>query len=64
MVQCEFIEQYSSLHHIKSRSEVIQEALNLLQQREMEAHYKASNEEIDSSFESANLDGLDSDEAW
>ena len=36
--QCDFIEHYSVEHQIKSRSEVIKEALYLLQQRELETN--------------------------
>lgn len=62
--QCEFIEHYLLDHHIKNRSEVIQEALYLLQQKELEACYKAANQEIDSAFEITNLDGIEDNEAW
>ncbi len=62
--QCEFIEHYMVDHPIKNRSEVIREAIYLLQQRELEACYKAANHEIENDFENTNLDGIDSNEAW
>jgi mRNA interferase MazF len=37
-----FIEQYQKVHEHKTRSEIIQEALGLLQERELEAHYLAA----------------------
>jgi antitoxin ParD1/3/4 len=62
--QCEFIEHYLVDHHIKNRSEVIREALYLLQQKELEACYKDANQEIKSDFEFTNLDGIEDNEAW
>ena len=62
--QCEFIEHYLIEHHIKNRSEVIREALYLLQQKELEACYKEANPEIESDFECTNLDGIEDNEAW
>jgi antitoxin ParD1/3/4 len=62
--QCEFIENYLVSHHLKSRSEVIKEALYLLQEKQLEAYYKAANQEIDSAFENTSLDGLEEHEAW
>jgi antitoxin ParD1/3/4 len=57
--QCEFIENYLVDHHLKSRSEVIKEALYLLQQKQLEAYYREANQEIDSAFENTSLDGLE-----
>jgi antitoxin ParD1/3/4 len=62
--QCEFIEHYLVDHKIKNRSEVIKEALYLLQQRELEACYKEANPEIEKDFEITNLDGIEGNEAW
>ena len=62
--QCDFIEHYSAEHHIKNRSEVIKEALYLLQQRELETSYKEANEEMVIDFENTTLDGIEENEAW
>jgi len=45
--QCEFIESYQAEHHYKSRSEVIKDALYLLQQASLETHYREANHEAD-----------------
>ena len=60
---CNFVGSYQKLHHCKSRSEVISQALHLLQQRELEGYYKEANKEIDKSFEITTFDGLDN-ETW
>lgn len=62
--QYEFIEHYQLEHHCKSRSEVISEALRLLQQAQLEACYKEANNEIDNAFDVMISDGLDDDETW
>lgn len=62
--QCDFIESYLVGHDIKNRSEVIKEALYLLQQRELEACYKEANQELVNDFESTTLDGIEDNEAW
>jgi antitoxin ParD1/3/4 len=62
--QCEFIERYQIEHHFKSRSDVIKEALYLLQQQQLEACYKEANQEIDKAYENASMDGIEDDEAW
>lgn len=62
--QCEFIENYLVDHHLKSRSEVIKEALYLLQQKHLEAYYREANQEIDLAFENTSLDGLEENETW
>jgi antitoxin ParD1/3/4 len=59
----DFIERYQDIYHCKSRSEVIDEALRLLQQKQLEGFYKEVNKEIDISFDSTSLDGLDN-ETW
>ena len=62
--QCEFIQHYLVDHQTKNRSEVIKEAVYLLQQRELEVCYKEANQEIDSYFENTTLDGIEENEAW
>lgn len=62
--QCDFIETYLVDHDLKSRSEVIKEALYLLQQKQLETYYSEANQDIDVAFENTSLDGLDDNEAW
>ena len=62
--QCEFIESYLIDHHLKSRSEVIKEALYLLQQKQLETYYSEANQEIDLVYDSASSDGIEENEAW
>jgi antitoxin ParD1/3/4 len=58
-----FIETYKNTHQHKSRSQVIETALQLLQQQELEAAYREANQEIDSDWEVTVADGL-ADETW
>ena len=58
-----FIEQYRTGHAMKSRSQVIGEALELLRQRELETSYREAGRETDQDFDVTLADGL-SDEAW
>lgn len=62
--QCDFIETYLLDHHLKSRSEVIKEALYLLQQKQLETYYSEANQEIDSSYDNTTFDGLEDNETW
>lgn len=62
--QYEFIENYQTEHHYKSRSEVIREALRLLQQVQLEACYQEANQELDDDFETTALDGIEENETW
>ena len=62
--QYDFIENYQAEHHYKTRSEVIKEALDLLQQRYLEGCYREANQEIDTAFEATAADGIEEDEAW
>jgi len=59
----DFIDDYQEVHHCKSRSEVINQALYLLQQTQLELCYKQANKEIDNKFETTTFDGLDN-ETW
>jgi antitoxin ParD1/3/4 len=58
-----FIETYKNTHQHKSRSQVIEIALQLLQQQELEAAYRDANQEIDLDWEITAADGL-ADETW
>lgn len=59
----QFIKQYQQSHACKTRSEVIQKALKLLREEELEAYYSKASAEVDASFDVTNSDGLE-DETW
>jgi antitoxin ParD1/3/4 len=59
----EFVEQYRTAHACKNRSEVIERALVLLRQRELEQAYGEAAQENDPDWEITSADGL-ADEAW
>jgi antitoxin ParD1/3/4 len=58
-----FIEHYKEATGCQSRSQVISEALLLLQARELEQSYRQASEEVDEAWEVTTGDGL-SDETW
>ena len=58
-----FIEQYRKKHTLNSRSQVIQQALLLLRDKELDAAYREAACEDDIAFEVTAADGL-SDETW
>lgn len=62
--QYDFIEHYQAEHHYKSRSEVIRDALYLLQQKQLEACYREANQELDNDFDITTSDGIDENETW
>ncbi len=64
MQQYEFLEKYQAEHHYKTRSEVIREALYLLQQAQLEACYREASQEVDDTFETTTSDGIEEDETW
>lgn len=59
----DFIEKYKTSHQYQSSSQVIQAALELLQNRELEEAYRQASEEIDSDWDITIGDGL-TDETW
>lgn len=59
----DFVENYQAEHSVKSRSEVISKALELLQQKQLETYYAEANQELNDDFEGSANDGLE-DEAW
>lgn len=59
----EFVDDYQIKHNCKSRSAVISKAIRLLQQIQLENHYRAAETEIDTAFEITTADGLE-DETW
>lgn len=61
----EFVGEYQVSHHRHSRSQVISDALLLLQKAYLRECYREANEELDDDFEITAGDGLDDeDEAW
>ncbi len=62
--QVDFMTDYQIKHHCKSRSDVINVALNLLQKTQLEAYYREANAEIDDAFDCMDQDGLDEHETW
>ena len=62
--QYEFVEDYQTAHHYKTRSAVIREALGLLQQQQLAACYQAANAEIDPSFDITTAEGIAQHETW
>ena len=59
----EFIEKYRKLHSLKSRSHVIEAAISVLRERELETAYRDAAREHDPAWEVTNADGL-ADETW
>ena len=58
-----FVEHYKAVKGCKSRSQVIEEALTLLQNRELEEAYREASQEVDPAWDVAIADGL-ADETW
>ena len=58
-----FIEHYKEVSGCQSRSQVISEALSLLQSRELEKAYQEASLEVDEAWEVTVGDGL-ADETW
>jgi len=59
----EFIEKFQKENDCKSRSEVINRALALLQQQQLEAAYQEANQELNDDFDQTTADGLEN-ESW
>lgn len=62
--QFNFIREYQAQYHCKSRSDVVQVALRLLQEEQLRQQYYEANKEIDHAFDVTIGDGLESDETW
>lgn len=58
-----FVENYRKKRGLKSRSQVFEEAIKLLRNRELETAYREANSEIDDVWDNTISDGL-SDETW
>lgn len=48
--QYKFIGTYQAEHHLKTRSEVIRKAIDLLEQAQLEVYYQEANPEVDDAF--------------
>lgn len=59
----EFIKNYKQSKGCKSRSQVIEEALELLRNRELEEAYRLASAEVDNAWDVTVADGL-ADETW
>lgn len=59
----QFVEQYRIAHRCNTRSQVFDEALDLLRARELERAYREADQENDAAWEITSSDGL-TDEAW
>lgn len=62
--QYKFIKGYQAEHHYKTRSQVIKEAVYLLQQAQLESCYREANQEINDDFDITMLDGIEENETW
>ncbi|MBF2026221.1 MAG: CopG family transcriptional regulator [Oscillatoriales cyanobacterium C42_A2020_001] len=58
-----FLEQYKTNHQLKSRSQVIEKALELLREQELEKAYREASQEVEPAWDVTIADGL-SDETW
>jgi antitoxin ParD1/3/4 len=59
----QFIEHYKLAKGCKSRSQVVEEALELLRSRELEDAYRQASAEADNGWDVTIADGL-ADETW
>ncbi len=59
----QFIENYKVTHQCKSRSQVIELALEVLRNQELEEAYRAASAEVDSDWDVTIADGL-TNETW
>jgi antitoxin ParD1/3/4 len=57
-----FVEEYRKKHSL-NRSQVFEEAVKLLRDRELEAFYREANAEVDEDWDVTVADGL-ADETW
>lgn len=56
------LENYQEQHHYQNKSDVIKEALHLLELENLKKSYMAANSELDDEFESTTADGIEQDE--
>lgn len=57
-----FVERYKSEHDIKTKSEVVERALKLLRDQELERAYAAAASDTDPTWDAALADGLPDDD--
>lgn len=62
-VLLDFVEEYRVKRGAKSRSDVIEQAILVLRERELESAYREASAEVDSAWDVTVADGLD-DAAW
>lgn len=58
----EFVETYRTHHDVRTKSEVVERALRLLRERELEADYAAAAAEADPAWDATDADGLPDDD--
>ena len=59
----DFVETYRAQHEVRTKSEVVERALRLLRERELEADYAAAAAEADPAWDATAADGL-GDDNW
>ena len=59
----QFVENYKGAHRLKTKSEVVERALELLRERELEKAYAEAASEVDPAWDVTLKDGL-ADEDW
>ncbi len=57
-----FVESYKGEHNLKTKSEVVERALELLRERELEKAYAEAASEIDPAWDETLADGLAEDD--
>ncbi|MBI5752928.1 MAG: CopG family transcriptional regulator [Hydrogenophilales bacterium] len=58
-----FVERFKKPHAMKNRSQVIETAIALLQEKELEKSYRLAAQEADADYDITASDGL-ADETW
>lgn len=58
----EFVDSYRAQHDVRTKSEVVERALRLLRERELESDYAAAAAEADPAWEATTSDGLPDDD--
>lgn len=58
-----FVEEYRDEHNLKTKSSVVERALEVLREQELERAYAHSAQEVDPAWEETSNDGL-ADEDW
>ncbi|MDZ7802339.1 MAG: antitoxin [Trueperaceae bacterium] len=58
-----FLEEYRDAHELRTKSSVVERALKVLRERELEQAYADASRDVDSAWEPTTADGL-SEDAW